>query len=140
MEKNKQPGISFDRIFLSKLNYELPEISPDKFKYEIDFLNSYKIDNEKLIYSVTIQLYDRFTLEITGIFSIIKDAGNMPLEEFAKVNAPTLLIPFAREIISSITAKSPLPHLLLPPINILALSKKSKPQEPTKKQLQSKKL
>ena len=140
MDKNKQPGISFDKVFLSKLNYELPEIPPDKFKYKIDFLNSYKINKGKLVYSVTIQLYDKFTLEITGIFSIIKDAGNMPLEEFAKVNAPTLLIPFAREIISSITAKSPLPHLLLPPINILALSKKSKPQEPTKKQLQSKKL
>ena len=129
MDKNLQPGIKFDRIFLSKLQYELPETPPDKFKYNFNFLNKSRIDNNQLIYVMAIQLYDRFELEITGIFSVIEGAENMPLEEFAKVNAPTLLLPFAREMISNITAKSPLPHLLIPPINILALSKQAEVAE-----------
>lgn len=134
MEKNKQPGIKFDSIYISKLKYELPKEPRAEFEYKLKVRNSYKIDDKKgkLIYAMAMQLYDRFELELTGIFSIIKGKENLGLEEFAKVNAPALLLPFAREIISSITSKTPLPHLLLPPINVFALSKKSKTRKTSK--------
>jgi len=134
MEKNKQPGIKFDSVFLSKLKYELPKELPSEFQYKLKVRNSYKINDKegKLIYAMAVQLYDRFELELTGIFSTIRGKENLGLEEFAKVNAPALLLPFAREIISSITSKTPLPHLLLPPINVLALSKKSEIGKSTK--------
>jgi len=134
MEKNKQPGIKFDSVYLSKLKYELPKEPRSEFEYKLKVRNSYKIDDKegKLIYAMSMQLYDRFELELTGIFSTIKGKENLGLEEFAKVNAPALLLPFAREIISSVTSKTPLPHLLLPPINVFALSRKSKSRETRK--------
>lgn len=126
MDKNKQPGIKFERFFLSKLNYELPQVEPTKFKYSLSIESGYKIDKDKLISTLTIQLYDKFGLELTGVFSTRKGEENMDLARFAELNAPSILLPFAREIISNITAKSPLPHLLLPPINMIALRQQAK--------------
>lgn len=125
MDKTKQPGIKFKRIFLSKLHYDLPEVTPGEFKYNFNLIDSYKIEENTLICTILIQLYDRFQIELTGIFEPIEGAENMGLEQFAKVNAPALMMPFAREIISNITSRTPLPHLLLPPINIFAIKEKA---------------
>lgn len=133
MDKNKQPGIRFIRVYLSKLNYELPKVKPKDFEYNLNFLDTYKIEGKKLISTLAIQLYDRFQLELTGIFETIKGEENLDLGQFAKVNAPALLMPFAREIISNITSRTPLPHLLLPPINIIAIKNKAKSKSKKKK-------
>jgi len=125
MNKRKQPGIRFINVFLSKLNYELPQVKPDEFKYDFKFSDSFKIDGKKLVFTLAIRLYDKFEIELTGIFETIEAKENLDLEEFAKTNAPALLMPFAREIISNITSRTPLPHLLMPPINIIALKKKA---------------
>lgn len=129
MDSSKAPGIKFERVFLSRLNFELPVVEPDKFQYDVKLESKQKIDGKTLIYALMVKLYDRFEFEMTGIFTAIEGAENLTLEKFAAVNAPALLMPFAREVISSITSRTPLPHLLLPPINILALSKKSTPKE-----------
>lgn len=133
MDKNKQPGIKFSRIFLSKLNYELPRVKPSEFEYNLSFLDTYRIKGKKLIYILTVRLYDRFQLELTGMFETIKGEENLDLEKFAQVNAPALLMPYAREIISNITSRTPLPHLLLPPINIIAIKNKAKSKIEKKK-------
>ncbi|MFA5338828.1 MAG: protein-export chaperone SecB [Candidatus Omnitrophota bacterium] len=125
MEATKQPGIRFVRVFLSKLRFELPEVPPKEFKYNFSFLDSHKIEGNSLICTIAIELYDKFQVELTGLFEIIEGAENMSLEQFAKVNAPALMMPFAREIISNITSRTPLPHLLLPPINIIAIKNKT---------------
>lgn len=133
MDKNKQPGIKFSRIFLSKLNYELPRVKPSEFEYNLSFLDTYRIKGKKLIYILTVRLYDRFQLELTGMFETIKGEENLDLEKFAQVSAPALLMPYAREIISNITSRTPLPHLLLPPINIIAIKNKAKSKIEKKK-------
>src|SRR4030066_1745065 len=117
MDKKKQPGIKFIKVFLTKLIYELPKVKPEEFEYDFNCSDSYKIVGKTLICTLDIRLYERFQLELTGIFEAIEGQENMGLEEFAKINAPALLIPFAREIISNITSRTPLPYLLLPPIN-----------------------
>ena len=126
MDKSKQPGIRFVRVFLSKLKYELPQVTPEEFKYNLTFLDTYKIEGKILICTLAIQLYDKFQLELTGIFETIEGEENLDLKQFAKINAPALLMPFAREVISNITSRTPLPYLLLPPINIIAIKKKAK--------------
>lgn len=126
MDKSKQPGIRFVRVFLSKLKYELPQVTPEEFKYNLNFLDTYKIEGKTLICTLAIQLYDKFQLELTGIFETIEGEENLDLKQFAKINAPALLMPFAREVISNITSRTPLPYLLLPPINIIAIKKKAK--------------
>ena len=139
MDKNKQPGIKFLNVFLTKLNYELPKINPGEFKYDVNFSDTFKIEGKKLFFTLTVQLYDNFKIELTGIFEAIKGEENLELEEFAKANAAALLMPFAREIISNITSRTPLPHLLMPPINIIAIKNKaiSKKKRNTKKALEN---
>ncbi len=126
MDKNKQPGIRFVQVFLSELKYNLPQDPPDKFKYNIEFKDTFKIDGKTLVSTLSIKLYKDFELELTGIFETIEGKENLELEKFAKYNAPALLMPFAREIISNITSRTPLPYLLLPPINIIAIKNKAK--------------
>lgn len=133
MDKSKQPGINFVRVFLSRLNYELPQVKPKEFDYNLSFSDTYKIEEKTLILTLTVQLYDRFQLELTGIFETIEGEENLDLEQFAKVNAPALLMPFAREVISNITSRTPLPHLLLPPINVIAIKNKVKSKSKKKK-------
>ena len=133
MDKDKQPGIKFLRVFLSKLNYELPQVKPEDFEYNLDFSDTYKIKRNKLIFTFNIHLYDRFQLELTAIFETIESEENLDLEQFAKVNAPAFLFPFAREVISNVTSRTPLPHLLLPPINIVAMKNKTKSKTKKKK-------
>ncbi|MFA5315841.1 MAG: protein-export chaperone SecB [Dehalococcoidales bacterium] len=129
MDKTKQPGIRFKRVFLSKLHFDLPEVAPEDFKYNFNFIDSHKIDGNTLICVISIQLYDRFVFELTGIFEVVEGEENLSLEQFAKLNAPALLMPFAREIISNITSRTPLPHYLLPPINLVAIKNKAIEQE-----------
>lgn len=126
MDKNKQPGIRFITVLLTKLNFELPHIKPSEFKYDFSLKDTYKIEGTKLFCILDISLYDKFHLELTGIFEAIKGEENLSLEKFAEVNAPALLMPYAREVISNITSRTPLPYLLLPPINVLAMKKSTK--------------
>ncbi len=138
MDKNKQPGIRFLKVYLSKLNYELPDVKPKDFEYDLNFSDSYRIKEKKLIFTFNISLYERFQLELTAIFETIEGEENLDLEKFAKINAPAFLFPFAREVISNITSRTPLPHLLLPPINLVAIksevSKKKKLRKKVKRQ------
>lgn len=126
MDKKKQPGIKFIQVFLSKLNFELPQVKPEDFKYDLNFFDTFKIIDKRLIYTMSIHLYDKFQIELTGIFEAIEGEENLTFAKFVDINAPALLMPFAREVISNITSRAPLPHLLLPPINIFAFKNKAK--------------
>lgn len=132
MDKNKQPGIKFNGVYLSKLKYELPQINPKEFKYDLNFNDTYEIHDKLLISTLSIKLYDGFELELTGTFETIEGKENLDLNQFAEINAPALLLPYAREIISNITSRTPLPPLLLPPINIIAIKNEAKKGEKKK--------
>ena len=60
-----------------------------------------------------------------GLFSI-QGEENLPLNEFAESNAPAIIFPYIREEIHNKMQKACLPKfLIIPPINIIALSKSS---------------
>lgn len=132
MDKNKPNGIRFDAVFLSELLFKLPNVPPDKFQYNLNFNSNYSIDTEKqkLIYCLQVKLFEGFEISITGIFSTIKGEENLDLTAFSESNAPALIMPFLRQIVHDITSKSPLPPLLLPPINIFALINKKESTNP----------
>jgi len=64
-----------------------------------------------------------FYLEIAlaGRFEQDADNANMPLDAFLRINGPALLVPFARELIANVTARSRHGLVLLPAINVVAL-------------------
>lgn len=133
VEKEKQPGISFDKIFLSKLEFDVLDFNSQNTKYAVDFENNPIISEDKklLVHRLKVDVMKgvespRFKLifELVGVFKTEDESANMELGKFAEYNAPALMMPFAREIISSITSKSIYPTLLIPPSNIYAILKK----------------
>lgn len=136
MDLKKQPGIELQSINLIKCVYERvsQEIAPmqilSKFYYDYD-LNKDKGDctlalNVKGI--STTNEAELFNSEIIyqGSFSVNKNTPNAQLEEFFKYYAAEFLVPYIRETLSSISIKSGLGTILLPPINIIAMLKKVK--------------
>lgn len=133
MDKDKQPGISFDGIMLVKENfwrdYDVPEDTKPDFKINMGWNvkdNIYFVELSTILRLLhdgkeTLKLENTFV----GIFSIVNDKENMEIEAYVKNNAPALMFPYIREHISTITQKSGIRPILLPPINILALIKQS---------------
>lgn len=58
---------------------------------------------------------------VEGQFTATGSATTVEMSEFAKRQAPAIIMPFVREAIASATAKSRFGQVLLPPINVIAL-------------------
>lgn len=133
MDKNKQPGISFNSIMLVKegfwRDYDVPEETiPD---FNIGFGWSVQENNYIVELSTSLRLLhqeqEKLKLDSTfiGVFSVIDNNENMNIEEYIKSNSAALMFPYIREHISTITQKAGIRPVLLPPINVVALIKKS---------------
>jgi len=62
-------------------------------------------------------------IRYVGIFQVDQNAENMMIDEFMKSFAPAHIFPYLREFLSSLSNRAGLPTILLPPMNILALTK-----------------
>lgn len=132
MDKEKQPGISFDSIVLAKEKFWRNPSLPKELNINLDFKVKRSIDDKKGIIELDtfLSLQDsekvehvKLELKYIGLFSIIESEKNMELEHFLEHNAPAFLVPYIREHISSITSKAGILPVILPPINILAIIK-----------------
>lgn len=62
-------------------------------------------------------------IRFLGVFLTEDDNPNLPLEDFLKVHAPAHIYPYAREFLTSLSTRSGMPPLILPPLNMAALLK-----------------
>lgn len=139
MDKTKQPGISFDAIILVKENFWRDHIVPDnpELIFSVDMNVNTNIEegnsNTQLIATLTMKNEEKEVLKLEstfiGIFSVDRENKNMDMEHYLKNNSPALMFPFIREHIATITQKSGVGPVLLPPINILALINQNNSQE-----------
>lgn len=132
MDLDRQPGISFDGILLLKENFHRIPSIPDKLKIDINFsmiLNSSadSFSNELTTNLACLSEEDeevlKFEFTFVGVFSVINEDANMDIKHFMKHNSPALIFPYVREHITTITQKAGINPILLPPINILAMTK-----------------
>ena len=88
-----------------------------------------------------------FTFKFTFVSVFQSEGEGSPtLEEFAKVNAPAYVMPYARELVANITSRiGIIPPLMLPPINVFQLieavvkkDSESIPAEPSSKSCEGK--
>lgn len=61
-------------------------------------------------------------VKMVGQFTRTAGIDQIPVERFAKVNAPAIIFPFVREHIASVTSKAGIPTILLPPINFVKMA------------------
>lgn len=121
--------IQFERVALVELDFKLNKkfVPPkDGIPVDISFRarKSFSTDKKHLSVELSVILFKqnkkspiRMKAVVEGIFS----GGDYErLKKFSKINAPALLFPFVREIISNATMRANLSPLLLPPINLAA--------------------
>lgn len=132
MDKEKQPGISFDGIMLIEEKFKRDANVPQKIGIELEgYSNCYNIDkqyfNEIKLVVKGLDEEDKEVLILetmfVGLFSVEEENENMDINKYLKDFSPALMFPYIREHISSITQKAGIKPILIPPINLAALLK-----------------
>lgn len=133
MDKDKQPGIRTIAIMLSENKFiRYPEVTQSikadlKFEYTYSCLQEGKGQGELTLFTKgTNSLNDSIVydaeIKYVGIFQMEQDGQNMEIDEFMKSYAPAHIFPYLREFLSSLSSRAGLPTIILPPLNILALT------------------
>lgn len=105
----------------------------DEFTNKINFTISDQ-RNESIL-TVTLTLFftagvgDEHQIEamtkMVGVFNLPSNP-DLPIDNFAKINAPAILFPFVREHLASMSLKAGLNPILLQPINFVKHSQENK--------------
>lgn len=133
-DANQQPEFAIQKIYTKDLSFEAPntpQIFQDEWKPELNLnLQTAAKDLGDGVYevvltsTVTVQCDKKtaFIVEVqeAGIFTI----KNFPQEQMGPVQGsvcPSILFPYAREVISDVVVRGGFPQLCLAPINFDAL-------------------
>ena len=135
IDENKQPGVKFDAIILTKEEFwRLPKL-PETIGLDLNMNSNISNSEENASNELNTVLIGRaedgnevFKLDITfvGFFSTIQGQENMNLITFMNTNSAALMFSYIREHVSSITMKSGMQPIILSPINVQALVNSSK--------------
>lgn len=103
-----------------------------KFKNNLNIETENSTENNHLFVTVTVDylsmLEEKKVIEAKIIMSGIFEYDNepiLPIEKFARINAPAIIFPFIREHLASISLKAGIQSILLPPINFVKLNDKN---------------
>lgn len=134
MDTSREPGIRLSGIVVDRIRFDDLEVgnAPVRnLQFEVSL--SRKIWKAPPSLDVTIAIRiaapepsAKFALEIamTGRFEPIEQTPNLSLQEFAAVNGPAIVMPFVREAVANITARSRNGIVLLPAVNVVALAER----------------
>lgn len=64
---------------------------------------------------------ERARARLLGVFEAVGEELSIPFTDFIRFNAPAILFPFAREVISTMTGRGPFGTFHLDPLNVAAL-------------------
>lgn len=131
MNANKQPGIKPIAIILKESTFtRYPEAFKElhtecKISYSKDFIDSTRAQGVLTVYAEGVCAENQNKVYQASItyMGIFEEEGetNLPLDEFMTVHAPAHIYPYVREYLSSLSMRSGMPMIVLPPLNIAAL-------------------
>jgi preprotein translocase subunit SecB len=131
MDKQQQPGIAFNNIFLKELVFfrKPDSLQKPQLSINIEANASVSPNKDKLNLEMICEVKEKDALfdikcVMIGMFSKITGSENMELDEFAKYNGPALMFPYIRETIASTTVKAGIPPVIIPPVNLQAIKSK----------------
>lgn len=132
MEESK---FKFYGYRVSKVSFTLEDsykVQNEEFNQNIEVACNYDTENNRLVevkLDITINSKDNalnFFVSIKGGFEADKDVSDELFDYLSKHNAPAILYPFARAIITNYTAQANIPPIILPAINF---AKKPDPEK-----------
>jgi len=142
-ETKENPVFRMQKMYTKDLSFENPNapavyITQQKLEPNVDInlkLNSNRIDDDH--WEVTVQVTAKistkedkkvmFILEIehAGVF-LLKNIPEEHLQMILRVDCPTLLFPFTRQIVSQVSTDGGFAPFLMEPVNFMALFQNSK--------------
>lgn len=122
-------GYSLEKIYFPKQSHRLVERAeslPDEAALEFGW--NWKFLETKGRFEVLIHIAlgpskprpEEVKVIVCAVFSIVGEPS-VALSDFARLQGPAILVPYAREAIGSMTGRSFFGPLYLPPLNILKL-------------------
>jgi preprotein translocase subunit SecB len=141
-EQQAEQQFGIQRIYIKDVSFESPQGAAifgknwkPSIQQEISSTTTAMTDDRYevvLTITVTGKLEDQpaFLVEVqqAGIF-LMKGLNEEQVRQVAGANCPTILFPYAREVIDSLMARGTLPPLMLPPINFDALFQQALSQQ-----------
>lgn len=139
-QKETGPVFNVHSVYLKDLSFEAP-LSPKVFNEEwkprINFdlqMSSEVISEAESVHEVVLHITVTVKLgeekqEKTAFLVEVKQAGAFLIQDFSPddvkqilaTTCPTVLFPYAREIVSSLATRGGFPQMVLPPINFDAM-------------------
>ena len=141
-EQSAQIQFRLERIYVKDLSFEnpgAPESFLKKWSPEVNMeinTKAKKLDQKAFEVVLEIEVNAKqedttmflVTVEQAGIFTIEGAEGEV-LERILNTTCPTILFPYAREVVDSAVMKGSLPPMMLAPINFEALYENQKKQK-----------
>ncbi len=144
-EASARPEFRMQKMYIKDLSFENPYapevfITPQKSEPKVELnlnLNNKKVDDDH--WEVTLQITAKvvskdedkamFILEVehAAVF-LLKNIPVEHLDMVLKVDCPTLLFPFTRQIVSQVSVDGGFSPFLMEPINFMALFQNAKKQ------------
>ena len=144
-EASARPEFRMQKMYIKDLSFENPHapevfITPQKSEPKVELnlnLNNKKVDDDhwEVTLHITAKVASRdedkamFILEVehAAVF-LLKNIPAEHLDMVLKVDCPTLLFPFTRQIVSQVSIDGGFSPFLMEPINFMALFQNSKKQ------------
>lgn len=134
MNKDKQPGIITQSIILLENNFIRYPVYSEAIMPNVQLsYSSNKAQNNTWngVLAANISAYtepgDELIFEAKikylGVFKADPDNVNLNVEDFIRFHAPAHIFPYLREFLTSLSTRSGLPQIVLPPVNMAALQK-----------------
>ncbi len=133
MADNLKSGLRFINYQVNDVEFHLNNDYVENsitVDFNIERFVEYKDDDENTMYvTLILNIFEHakeknfpfsMNLDVTGIFQL----DNIDIdkrESFAEVNSVAILFPYLRSLVSTYTANSNVPALILPPINVVKL-------------------
>ncbi|MDP2173528.1 MAG: protein-export chaperone SecB [Candidatus Cloacimonadaceae bacterium] len=132
MDTTKQPMIKTDAIMLIESNFIRYPENPNIWRRLVQLNYEHNINSDSvgngfltLLVSGTSKENGKVIFEARvrylGVFISDPENQNLPLEEFLRFHAPAHIYPYAREFLTTLSTRSGMPSIILPPVNMSAV-------------------
>ncbi len=131
-------GYNLERVFSHEQHFEglaSHEGLPENTLSNVNFGWDWRVQgDDRFVVVITLtvqptrQRPESVSVTMAGVFHRVGEEQSVPFDTFVFTHAPSILLPYAREAISSLTGRGLNGALQLPPINVIALMKEMNPQ------------